>query len=65
MNGEIGAKVEFGDFQTPVDFAQSVCEYIKQAIQFQPARIIDQITTDMIQSTQLIAINKNCISAVN
>lgn len=41
MNGEIGAKVEFGDFQTPVDFAQSVCEYIKQAIQFQPARIIE------------------------
>ncbi|MFI3227844.1 MAG: hypothetical protein R3Y09_10630 [Clostridia bacterium] len=32
---------------------------------FTTGNILDQITTDMIQSPQLISINKNCISAVN
>lgn len=52
-----------GEFYTP----RQVSEVMAQIVAKTPdiASVYDQITTDMIQSTQLIAINKNCISAVN
>lgn len=37
MNG----KREFGDYQTPVDFAQRICEYLRQERNILPSVVIE------------------------
>lgn len=37
MNG----KREFGDYQTPVDFAERVCRYLKDFRQIRPSAVVE------------------------
>ena len=40
MNGN-NMRKEFGDYQTPLDFAEKVCEYLKNYIDINPKVVIE------------------------
>lgn len=42
MNGDnITHKIEYGDFQTPLEFTEAVCEYIKKELSIKPEIILE------------------------
>ena len=45
----MSGKREYGDYQTPIDFAEKVCHYLKDFRHIEPSAIIDIKTPRLIQ----------------